>query len=112
MDINGAEDVRNLKNKLEYLQGVVDVRVSPSDSVVRVEFDSSTVGIRNVLKSIKVQISIFNAPKLSLFHSLYPDCQAVPLICTTNKRALPIRYVCVCVCVRERECKLYHIPEI
>ena len=46
MDINGAEDIRNLKNKLEYLQGVVDVRVSPSDSVVRVEFDSSTVGIQ------------------------------------------------------------------
>ena len=55
MTINGAEDIRNLKNKLEDLKGVVDVKVTPSDSVIRVEFDSNTVGIRNVLESIKVQ---------------------------------------------------------
>ena len=57
MNINGAEDIRNLKNKLEDIKGVVDVRVTPSDSVVRVEFDSNVVGIRNVLENIKVQFN-------------------------------------------------------
>ena len=36
------------------LPGVVDVRVEPSNSLVIVEFDSNTVGVRNILKNIEV----------------------------------------------------------
>ena len=52
--ISGAEDVQNLKNTLRIVEGITDVTVLPSDSLVRVKFDSTTVGVRQVLNIIKV----------------------------------------------------------
>ena len=52
--VSGAEDVHNLKNTLRMVEGITDVTVLPSDSLVRVSFDSSTVGVRQVLNIIKV----------------------------------------------------------
>ena len=54
MDLKGAQAVDILKTSLEMVEGIVDVKVSPSDSVVQVEFDPSTVGVRHVLKNIEV----------------------------------------------------------
>jgi Cu+-exporting ATPase len=53
VDLKGAQAVDILKTSLEMVEGIVDVKVSPSDSVVQVEFDPSTVGVRHVLKNIE-----------------------------------------------------------
>lgn len=54
MDISGAEDINNLKNYLGMVEGIVDIRVLPSDSLIHVEYDSNTVGVRHILKSVEV----------------------------------------------------------
>ena len=46
--------MQNLKNTLRMVEGITDVTVLPSDSLVRVKFDSTTVGVRQVLNIIKV----------------------------------------------------------
>ena len=56
--MSGTEDINNLKNSLRTVKGIEDVRVSPSDSVIRVEYDSNTVGIRQILKTIEVHVHI------------------------------------------------------
>jgi Cu+-exporting ATPase len=53
VDLKGAQAVDILKTSLGMVEGIVDVKVSPSDSVVQVEFDPSTVGVRHVLKNIE-----------------------------------------------------------
>ena len=52
--INGSEDMNTLRTCLRLIQGVVDVRVEPSNSLIIVEFDSNTVGVRGILKNIEV----------------------------------------------------------
>ena len=54
MDISGAEDINNLKNYLGMIEGIVDIRVLPSDSLIHVEYDSNTVGVRHILKTVEV----------------------------------------------------------
>ena len=54
--MKGAEDINNLKSYLRLLEGIVDVHVSPSNGVIRVEFDSACVGVRHILKTIEVQL--------------------------------------------------------
>lgn len=54
--MRGAEDVNNLKNSLKMVEGIAEVRVTPSDSVIHVEFDSNSVGVRHILKTIEVQM--------------------------------------------------------
>ena len=56
VDMKGAEDINNLKSYLRLLEGIVDVHVSPSNGVIRVEFDSACVGVRHILKTIEVQL--------------------------------------------------------
>ena len=54
MDVRGAEEMRSLRTSVEMVEGVASVRVSPSDSVVQVEFDPRAVGVRHILKNIEV----------------------------------------------------------
>ena len=55
VDLKGAQAIYTLKTSLGEVEGIVDVKVSPSDSVVQVEFDPRTVGVRHVLKNIEVR---------------------------------------------------------
>ena len=64
--MSGAEDISNLKNSLRIVEGIVDVRVSPSDSVIHVEYDSNTVGVRQVLKTIEVHTAIHVCFRITL----------------------------------------------
>lgn len=52
--MKGAQAINDLKTSLTMVEGIVGVKMSPTDSVVEVEFDSRTVGVRHVLKNIEV----------------------------------------------------------
>ena len=54
--MKGAQAINDLKTSLRMVEGIVGVKMSPSDSVVEVEFDSRTVGVRHVLKNIEVYL--------------------------------------------------------
>ena len=50
----------SLKTSLAVIEGVVDVCVSPSDGAIQVEFDSSSVGVRYILKAIEVSYTLYD----------------------------------------------------
>lgn len=57
--MNGAEDINNLKNYLGMIEGIVDIRVLPSDSLIHVEYDSNTLGVRHILKTVEVFAHVY-----------------------------------------------------
>ena len=66
--------MRSLRTSVEMVEGVASVRVSPSDSVVQVEFDPRAVGVRHILKNIEVYIQYIN------FNSVHENGDAEPLM--------------------------------